>query len=106
MTCGLSRAAGPPPPPPNPPPPPPPGAKERDELGEGLCWEEKERLDSPAKSMVAGLILKDTVRDKRSVIALHIKTQQSPELQIKVQKINYFIKNSTGAATNDQFDIF
>lgn len=53
LTCGLSRAACA---------APPPGVKERDEPGEGLCWEEEGRLASPVKSVVAGRILKDIIR--------------------------------------------
>lgn len=40
LTCGLSRAACPPA-------APPLGAEDRDDPGEGLSWEEEERLDSP-----------------------------------------------------------
>lgn len=55
LTCGFSRAAIP---------TPIGGAVERDKLGVGLLCEEEGRLGSPQCSIIAGLTLKDTTRQK------------------------------------------
>lgn len=63
MTCGLSRAAFP---------ATIGGAVERDKLGDWLLWEEEGRLGSPELSIITGLTLKDTTRQKHFTTALKL----------------------------------